>query len=193
MIDTYTLKTGKNHKSSHVMLDRMLSDGFSRMKFQYINSERLVGQQIANMEVKKRLKFALIHKGVVANSCNFITLRKKSDNNLLYLLGLLNSAVLNWRFKLTSTNNHVNNYELDELPIVSSGKNFKVLKNKIRNKVVLQCEAYSEQRQMELDALVSLIYGLSLRDTVYVAKMNYIEKDFQRILEKAYINEKNNT
>ena len=32
---------------------------------------------------------------------------------------LLNSALLNWRFKITSTNNHINNYELDELPIIN--------------------------------------------------------------------------
>lgn len=25
---------------------------------------------------------------------------------------------MNWRFKITSSNNHINNYELDELPIV---------------------------------------------------------------------------
>jgi adenine-specific DNA-methyltransferase len=26
--------------------------------------------------------------------------------------------LLNWRFKITSTNNHINNYELDELPLI---------------------------------------------------------------------------
>lgn len=31
---------------------------------------------------------------------------------------ILNSDLLNWRFKITSSNNHINNYELDELPIV---------------------------------------------------------------------------
>ena len=30
----------------------------------------------------------------------------------------MNSALLNWRFKVTSTNNHINNYELDELPLI---------------------------------------------------------------------------
>ena len=34
-----------------------------------------------------------------------------------YLTGLLNSRLLNWIFKATSTNNHVNIYELDNLPI----------------------------------------------------------------------------
>lgn len=32
---------------------------------------------------------------------------------------ILNSSLLNWRFKITSTNNHINNYELDELPIIN--------------------------------------------------------------------------
>ena len=34
-----------------------------------------------------------------------------------YLTGLLNSRLLNWVFKATSTNNHVNIYELENLPI----------------------------------------------------------------------------
>ena len=34
---------------------------------------------------------------------------------------LLNCALLNWRFKITSTNNHINNYELDELPMIDLG------------------------------------------------------------------------
>src|SRR5699024_12047436 len=50
--------------------------------------------------------------------CNFITV-EENDNNitLYYLLGLLNSKLLNWYFKLFSSNNHINNYELDMLPI----------------------------------------------------------------------------
>jgi uncharacterized membrane protein YheB (UPF0754 family) len=36
---------------------------------------------------------------------------------LYYVLGLLNSQLFEWRFRLTSTNNHVNSYEVDSLPL----------------------------------------------------------------------------
>lgn len=52
---------------------------------------------------------------IIANSCNYITV---DEMFMPKLAALLNSALLNWRFKLTSTNNHVNNYELDELPLI---------------------------------------------------------------------------
>ena len=35
----------------------------------------------------------------------------------VYLIGLLNSKLLNWLFRITSTNNNVNLYELENLPI----------------------------------------------------------------------------
>jgi len=34
-----------------------------------------------------------------------------------FVLGLLNSSLFEWRFRLTSTNNHVNAYEVDALPL----------------------------------------------------------------------------
>ena len=37
--------------------------------------------------------------------------------DLFTLLALFNSAAIEWRFGLTSTNNHVNKYEIDKLPI----------------------------------------------------------------------------
>ncbi len=89
----------------------------------YIESERIVCQQISNIHQEKRLKFSKIGRNfILGNSCNFITLEnggslKEKKLSLDYLLGILNSLLPNWRFKLTSSNNHVGNYELAELPI----------------------------------------------------------------------------
>jgi Alw26I/Eco31I/Esp3I family type II restriction m6 adenine DNA methyltransferase len=37
--------------------------------------------------------------------------------NFYFVLGLLNSSLYEWRFRLTSTNNHVNSYEINSLPL----------------------------------------------------------------------------
>lgn len=39
------------------------------------------------------------------------------EHNLFTILALLNSSLWEWRFRLTSTNNHVNSYEIDSMPM----------------------------------------------------------------------------
>lgn len=77
---------------------------------------RLVCQQISNQTQRVRLRFIECEKNdILGNSCNYITV---AEEQIPQLKTILNSALLNWRFKVTSTNNHINNYELDELPVV---------------------------------------------------------------------------
>jgi Alw26I/Eco31I/Esp3I family type II restriction m6 adenine DNA methyltransferase len=53
-----------------------------------------------------------------SDTINYIV---KPKCNLYFVLGLLNSQLFEWRFRLTSTNNHVNSYEVDSLPLRSIG------------------------------------------------------------------------
>ena len=79
--------------------------------------ERLVCQQISNTSLQRRLVFCFCcTNDVLGNSCNYVSAEPAV---LAKMRILLNSPLLNWRFKITSSNNHINNYELDELPIVS--------------------------------------------------------------------------
>src|SRR5439155_5007191 len=48
------------------------------------------------------------------DTINYITRPKTLDINAV--LGLMNSSLWEWRFRLTSTNNHVNAYEIDGMP-----------------------------------------------------------------------------
>ena len=108
------------------------SQEFLRYDFQKV---RLVCQQISNIDIAKRLKFLPYSENdILANSCNYLTINDLSQLKNLQIL--LNSYLLNWRFKVTSTNNHINNYELDELPLLdftqfSTSINGNELKNNI--------------------------------------------------------------
>jgi adenine-specific DNA-methyltransferase len=108
------------------------SQEFLRYDFQKV---RLVCQQISNIDIDKRLKFLPCSENdILANSCNYIAINDLSQLKNLQIL--LNSHLLNWRFKVTSTNNHINNYELDELPLIdftqfSTSMNGNELKNNI--------------------------------------------------------------
>ncbi len=185
MVKAYYLDTSEPEVRGYVDIEKLIRDRILGSKSMYVNSTRLVGQQIANMGLKRRLRFALCEKGVLANSCNFIGLRGQADRNYLYfLLGLLNSLLLNWRFKLTSTNNHVNNYELDDLPIVNIETANKVLAKKIAVLAEEQCRGFSEERQNLIDTFVFSVYKLDDRDIKYILEHEGYDKDEIKRLAK---------
>lgn len=85
-----------------------------------LSCERLACQQISNNDSLKRMKFSYVPPEVVlGNSLNYITIENQSSDSgwsIFAVLGVLNSIILDWRFNATSSNNHVNNYEIDDLP-----------------------------------------------------------------------------
>ena len=87
-------------------------------KKEFIESERIICQQIVNKNKIRRVSFSPCTKNfVLANSCNFIAIEKNAPVTLNFLLAVFNSPLINWYFKLSSSNNHINNYEIDEFPI----------------------------------------------------------------------------
>ncbi len=106
----------------------VLEDFVNNKSDDYLNNDfnqsRLICQQISNIDTLKRLNFTISDKNdIIANSCNYLTVKNK--NSIKSLLAIMNSYLLNWRFKISSGNNHINNYELDELPILEYNQDFK--------------------------------------------------------------------
>lgn len=106
------IDTGENE---YVSLDFIEST----KKKAYILKNRIICQQIANMHKERRVTFAYVDKNeVLGNSCNFIAVLENEYGIDIYsILGLFNSSIINWFFKLTSSNNHINNYEIDCFPV----------------------------------------------------------------------------
>jgi Alw26I/Eco31I/Esp3I family type II restriction m6 adenine DNA methyltransferase len=99
--------------------------------------ERIAMQGITGVNDKYRIKSSLINKNIfLANSTNFI-LKTSSEFTNIEITTLLNSKLLNWYFKIFSTNSNVNAYEIDILPIIKfSEKNYDKIKKmfKVFNK-----------------------------------------------------------
>lgn len=81
---------------------------------------RIIWGEIANMELKRRIKADIIeaddnHPIFASNTTCYMI--PKKDINWNYILGLINSTALNTFFKLYSSNNHVKTRELKRLPI----------------------------------------------------------------------------
>lgn len=110
------------------------------------SNDRIVCPQISNIDSKSRIRFNRIKPNIiVSNSCNYISLTDYKDS-LDKLKSILNSTILNWFFKLTSSNNHINNYELDNLPLIEFWK-------------------YSENLT---DRKICELFGLSKEETEYI-------------------------
>ncbi|PUD04234.1 type IIG restriction enzyme/methyltransferase [Helicobacter pylori] len=92
----------------------------------------------------------------------------KEREHAKFLVGLLNSRLLDWLFRKTSTNNHVNLYELETLPIPQITKSNKPIADKIIALVdkILQAKekdpkANTQKLEKEIDALVYRLYHLT--------------------------------
>ncbi len=117
---------------------------------------RLICQQISNQLQRVRLHFVYSNKNdILGNSCNYIS---APNDCMVKLHVLLNSALLNWRFKVTSTNNHINNYELDELPIIDLD---------LLTKEVLDLD------EVKRDKKICALYGLRKEEIDFIIKQHY--------------------
>lgn len=78
--------------------------------------ERFACQGVSNMGLRRRVMVARVPKGIIlGNSLNYIDIPVSYNPDIL--LALLNSSLINWYFRKQSTNNNVNVYELNSLPI----------------------------------------------------------------------------
>ncbi|HDD45402.1 MAG TPA: hypothetical protein ENG63_11180 [Candidatus Desulfofervidus auxilii] len=79
--------------------------------------EKVIGRNTINKASKPRLRFAPLGKGyVITNAVKFIIDIDESIDSY-FLISLLNSTLLNWRFELFSLQNNIRNYEIESLPI----------------------------------------------------------------------------
>ncbi len=92
----------------------------------------------------------------------------KEQEHAKFLVGLLNSRLLDWLFRKTSTNNHVNLYELETLPIPQITKSNKptadkiiALVDKILKAKAKDPKANTQRSEKEIDALVYQLYHLT--------------------------------
>lgn len=145
----------------------------------------LLCQQITGMVDRRRVHIALTdphYKFIVGNSLNKFKMQK---DELSYItMGLLNSKLLDWTFRKTSSNNHVNCYELEQLPIVipSKRKPFEDIINQIIN-LASKEKDYTDLAE-RLDVMVYRLYGLPYKWAIQVneAYLCVNEEEYNKII-----------
>lgn len=147
-------------------------DSFKEQKsIEYLQNDfgrkRLICKQISNIDLEKRLHFVICNENdILWNSCNYLSL--SDQNKLKWLQTILNSYILNWRFKIASSNNHINNYELDELPI-----NIDLVNQDIN------------WTEIEINLKICKAYWLTVEECIYILKsfftqecIEYVQKNY---------------
>lgn len=125
---------------------------------------RIAVQRITGTDDARRL-VALLHEppALFADSTNAICCTGGQER---YLLGLLNSALWQWRFRLTSTNNNVQTGELAAMPYPDRPPEDA---QRRAIEALVERAAAGEDVQAQIDAAVCALYGLTASEQLLIA------------------------
>jgi Alw26I/Eco31I/Esp3I family type II restriction m6 adenine DNA methyltransferase len=162
IIDRYLLRT-RMSQGEIVFIDEDILRSLKTIDMNTVNGERIVMQGITGVNEKIRLKAMIVSGVYCANSLNFLTLNKPVNKK--YLLGILNSKLLNFIFAKFSTNSNVNGYEVNNLPIVQADKEAQMkivsLVDKILTAKTKNPSISTEVFEREIDDIVYSLYQLT--------------------------------
>ncbi len=168
----------------HVSLSLFKKSKKNSERIHHSDNPRLACQQVSNLRNRWRLKFSRIEDGfILANSCNYVAVKLGSPQFALdYLLGIFNSLLLNWRFYVSSTNNHVSNRELALLPVVNPLEDRNRDLAKRIAKQVKTIKKNTARIIPEIEALVFKLYGISSEEVERILRSRDFERDEEKLI-----------
>jgi len=127
--DSKKSKMLKGVEVGRFKINRKLSQGFCEFfnEEKYLNDgnslkeasrlRRIATQRITGVDERLRVVATIIDPpAYFADSTNSVFISSEPNLCLEFILGILNSKIIQWRFKLTSSNNNVGTNELSALP-----------------------------------------------------------------------------
>ena len=129
--------------------------------------ERVAMQDMTGANDKIRIIMSIVPAGFyLANSCNYLI--PNLDIPAKYLVGLMNSKVINWFFRRFSTNSNVNGYEVESLPIPNATKQEKeTIASKVDEILKIKgisVNADTKTIEKEIDHIVYKLFGLCQKE-----------------------------
>lgn len=129
------------------------------------SEERIAMQGITGVNEKYRIKSCLVGKNYfLANSTNFLIKLNPSFSNQ-ELITYLNSKLINWFFRIFSTNSNVNTYEINILPLIIFSKENK---KKIADEFEKLIGNYDESSDYNLNNIIYETFGLNNQEIKYI-------------------------
>ena len=142
---------------------------FSAKRANEIQNPRIVLQRITGVDSKIRIIATYSENCYLcANSTNYIVPDRNVDS--LYLLGVLNSKLINFFVKQTSTNTNITSKVIASFPVIISNKEVEATISKFVADIL-----YAKQKghdtstlESEIDHLVYRLYGLTYDEVLIV-------------------------
>lgn len=176
-IDRFVLKTTMSQGET-LFINPIYLQKIKKIDNALYENERIVMQGITGVNEIKRLKMTLSDHAYCANSVNYC-LFTEVKINAKYALALLNSKLLNYIFKLQSTNSNVNGYEVDNLPIIISTNQTKYID--LVNSILLAkqqtFDADTSRQEQIIDIMVYHLYGLTYDEVLIVDPQTPITRE----------------
>ncbi|MBL8566572.1 MAG: N-6 DNA methylase [Hyphomicrobiaceae bacterium] len=139
---------------------------------------RIATQRITGVDDSRRLTATIIDPPTYfADSTNSVSLRTGSPYALEYVLALLNSKLMQWRFRLTSTNNNVGTNEIEALP-------FRVIDFSVAAEKAAHDGIVDKVR--DLIATKLKINGMAGDTTIFLRKCDAIERQIEAAIVSLY-------
>lgn len=128
---------------------------------------RIAMQGMTGANDKIRIVATLIDNNLyLAHSCNYII--PVEGFELKYILGILNSKLVNWYFRCFSTNSNVNSYEIENIPFpnisIEQQQPIAKLVDSILSAKNSDANADTSTYEHEIDLLVYHLYGLTYNE-----------------------------
>jgi Alw26I/Eco31I/Esp3I family type II restriction m6 adenine DNA methyltransferase len=163
-IDKYSIDLVSSQENRYCKLDELLeslTENRKRILLGEYSHARIGLLGISNMGSSTRLKAAYVPANtILGNSVNAIR-RKKTTYSYNFFLALLNSTLMNWRFKKTSSNNNINNYEVEQLPVPDRKSELSIELDNLVDRII---DVKNKDRHGDIDEIESeinkIIYNL---------------------------------
>ena len=184
-ISRYTLRDKIGAEPEFVDVDRLQKKLGRSSRAKHINQTRIACQQVSNRTQRWRLKFTSVpQNAILANSCNYIVGNGQTlKSHKYYLLGILNSELMNWRFSLSNSNNHVSTRELTQLPIAVQEPE---TSHNLYKSLVKEVKRFKPgTTSTTIEALVFALYGFSLSESKDILKMRFTPQEESREILRA--------
>ena len=147
----------------------------------------LISQEVMNLQAVRRLNFAMTTESTErflwGHSVNKTQLKDQRHSKAF--LAVLNSKFLDWFFRITSSNNHIQGYELEQLPIPVMTDADRRRLGRLADRVITAKSANpvadTSEDEAEIDQIVYGLYGLTEEEIATVSE----KAEFQVVTNKS--------
>ena len=182
----YSFKHVSNSKKPSYIDDDLFHSEFAgKSKAKAHEKNRIVGRQCSYASSYRRLIFARVLPGFcVGNSCNYLTVDNSSETVFEVLLGVLNSAIIDWFFCVQNSNNHVGNYEIDRFPFPTNENMFPQICTLVR--MLEQQKLANDEQESKIEAILEAYIAASFEITF--EELEILLKKFKKPFKREVFN-----